>query len=84
MDYTDSTRQFARLLDEQFGINRRTMLYPGIGLSSTGAGVENRARRVAEQIAQVRAHGYRGFTVCRVDGAAVGALPKLCLGPTRR
>lgn len=84
MDYTDSTRQFARLLDEQFGINRRTMLYPGIGLSSTGAGVENRARRVAEQIAQVRAHGYRGFTVFNFDGAAVEALPKLSLGPTRR
>ena len=83
MDYTDSGVRFARLMEHQAEINRKTPVYPGIGLSSTGAGVEGRARRVAEQIALVRQHGYRGFTVFNFDGSAIEVLPKLVLGPTR-
>ncbi|HOC29891.1 MAG TPA: family 10 glycosylhydrolase [Treponemataceae bacterium] len=83
MDYTDSNLRFAQLLDFQGGINRKTPVYPGIGLSSTGAGVEHRARRIAEQIALARKHGYRGFTVFNFDGSAEEVLPKLSLGPTR-
>ena len=82
MDYTDSPIRFARLLEYQAEINRKAPVYPGIGLSSTGAGVEGRARRVAEQIALARQHGYHGFTVFNFDGAAVEVLPKLALGPT--
>lgn len=83
MDYTDSNLRFERLLDFQSAINRKTPVYPGIGLSSTGAGVEHRARRVAEQIALARKFGYRGFIVFNYDGAAEDVLPKLALGPTK-
>ena len=83
MDYTDSPVRFDRLLDFQAEIDRKVPVFPGIGLSSTGAGVENRAHRVAEQIAIARKHGYRGFTVFNFDGAAIEVLPKLSLGPTK-
>ena len=83
MDYTDSSVRFGRLLDFQAEIDRKVPVYPGIGLSSTGAGVENRAHRVAEQIAIARKRGYRGFTIFNFDGAAIEVLPKLSLGPTK-
>ena len=83
MDYTDSHVRFDHLLDIQSEIDRKVPVYPGIGLSSTGAGVENRARRVAEQILIARKRGYRGFTIFNFDGAAIEVLPKLSLGLTR-
>ena len=83
MDYSNSTGMFRGMLSAQRGLDGGTAVYPGIGLSSTGAAAEGRVRRVAEQIGACRAAGYRGFCVFNFDAAAVEALPLLGRGPTR-
>ena len=84
MDYTDSTAAFAALIANQKPLDGAARVYPGIGLSSTGAGVDGRARRVAGQIGACRAAGFRGFTVFNFDAAAEEVLPLLSAGPTAK
>jgi len=82
MDYTDSTSVFAGLVKKQKGIIGDVPLYPGIGLSSSGASPESRLRRVVEQIVESRKAGCGGFTVFNYDAAAEAVLPIISQGPT--
>ena len=83
MDYANSTGVFVGMLRTQKVLDGRVAIYPGIGLSSTGAAVDGRNRRVAEQILECRKAGYRGFSIFNFDAAALEALPLLSRGPTR-
>ena len=84
MDYTDSAEMFAGYLELQKPLVGKVPMYPGIGLSSTGASSDGRCRRVAEQIGLVRQAGLKGFSVFNFDEAALEVLPILSQGPTRR
>ena len=83
MDYTNATSIFAGIVARQKALLGDFPLYPGIGLSSSGADSSGRLRRVVEQIVECRKAGCRGFTVFNFDAAAEEVLPVLSRGPTR-
>ena len=83
MDYTNATSIFAGIVARQKALLGDFPLYPGIGLSSSGADAGGRLRRVVEQIMECRKAGCKGFTVFNFDAAAEEVLPVLSRGPTR-
>lgn len=80
MDYCNSTEVFESIILLQRDAIRAVPVYPGIGLSSTGAQNEGRVRRVAEQILKVRDAGLKGFTVFNFDANALPVLDALSTG----
>lgn len=84
MDYVDSVKTFASLVDRQKGIVGNVRLYPGIGLSSDGANLDTRTLRTAEQIVALREQGIRGFVIFNFDLHAKETLDCLARGLTRR
>lgn len=80
MDYCNSTEVFESIVLKQRDAIRAVPVYPGIGLSSTGAQSEGRVRRVAEQILKVRDAGLKGFTVFNFDANALPVLDALSTG----